>query len=187
MMIRQSWFGFTGLVLIGLLMVTVRAQAVRAQDLAEEPGIPSTWHGQWKGTLEIAGTAGAKRKVPLTLEISPDNGANDKKQWIWKITYRPPGEPESVRDYKLVLDKKGRLQIDEQNGVLLDASLFENTIHCRFELRKMFFTARYKLEKDTIHFEVTSSIKNEESGAKDGTLTSYRVITNQSAVLKKVK
>lgn len=160
------------------------ALAVTALTNAQNINFPGDYAGTWKGTLEIYGTSGI-RTVPMELQIA---ATENTSRWIWKTTY----DNKDVRDYELVVvdAAKGKYQIDENNGILLDLQLFGNKSFSCFEVQGYQLYNSYTFSKDTIIFEITTSTINQAIKSGNGTeesptVTSYPQTGYQKAILSK--
>lgn len=144
--------------------------------------LPKKWHGSWRGKLVITNKSGKPQEVPILLKIEP---IKDTREATWAITYEP--EKKAVlRNYKLVPagDKPGQFQIDEQNGILLDARLVNNILYSQFKVGEAILTARYELRGERLVFEVTSAQPAPRKTGK-GKVHSYPVEVIQAAELTK--
>ena len=144
-------------------------------------GLPPAWQGTWKGTMVIHGPAGQRSDVPLVFRVAPLPGST---ALTWVMTYGT-GEKTMVKDYKLVPvpGKPGRFQIDEKNGITLDARLADQVLYSQFGVGKALLTARYELRGDTLWFEVTSA--QPAPTKTGGQVQGYIVDVVQAAALKK--
>ena len=97
-----------------------------------------------------------------------------------------------MRAYELLpKEKKGRFTIDEKNGIEIDCRLAGSTIYCLFEVEGSLNDTRYRLEGDTLVFELTSNSKKQSRTTKlksmETEVVSYAIPVVQRAELKKVK
>lgn len=150
---------------------------------APQDSLPQAWHGTWKGTMQLHGAAGKTGQVEIELLIEPIQGS---REWTWKASYGKKGEA-IIKDYKLVpvKDKPGFFQMDEKNGILLDARLTDTLLHSQFRVGDSLLTARYELRGDSLAMEVTSASPSEK-GDKQEQVQSYQVRSVQFATLKRV-
>jgi hypothetical protein len=166
----------------------ILAFAFTSTVLADEPAnaLPKAWHGHWKGKLVIHNEGGKETTVPMELIVKPKGARYD-----WQIAYGE-GEKKQTRAYELaVLDKPGRFTIDEKNGIEIDARLVGSTMYCLFEVGGFLNDTRYRLEGDTLIFELTANSKKQSrttslTGSKTD-VTSYAIPTVQRAELKRTK
>jgi hypothetical protein len=58
----------------------------------------------------------------------------------------------SVRDYRLIPSEEGpdRWRIDERNGIVIDASLVDGALVCRFSVAKVEVQIEYRLGPDGV-------------------------------------
>lgn len=127
------------------------------------PRLPE-WHGQWRGTLTIAGAA---QTIPMGLDIEPIEG---RDALAWRIIYGE-GSSRQVRDYELLPgDAPGRFVIDEKNGILLDARLEGGVLVSAFEVQGNTLVARYELRGEELRYEILTwaNAAQRESVAGEG-------------------
>lgn len=154
---------------------TLLASALPAQ---ESRGLPTAWHGVWRGVMHNTVKSGKTMKVPVVFEVLPIKDSDDL---IWRKTYGE-GNKKVVKDYRLVqLPKhKDRFVVDEQNGIKLDMRKVGRVMHGCFTIKKQIYTARYELRKDSLTFEITvaePSGENQPHGVQDYTTTVVQAAT----------
>ncbi|KAB2912807.1 MAG: hypothetical protein F9K23_18485 [Bacteroidetes bacterium] len=158
-----------------------------------QKSFPAGYAGIWKGDLYMY-TAGVKNvgKIPMSLTIKATDSTN---QWIWIISYLPPGKTPDQRNYELIVtdSARGKYTIDEKNGILIDARMVGNVLATRFAVGESLLLITYKLEGDSIVFEVTSGPVNtpHETGNQPENdvppVIVYAITGYQKAVLVKDK
>lgn len=155
---------------------------------AEELPLPAAWHGTWAGTLSITRDKAEAEDIPMRLEVGP---TDDAGRYTFRLTYGE-GAKKQVRDYLLnaKAGKPGRFEIDERNGIRLDATLTGARLDTLFQVGDSLVQTRYELTKSGMKVEITAysvreplSTKPEKGGAE---VRSYRVVGVQSAELKKL-
>jgi hypothetical protein len=154
---------------------------------------PDDWLGIYSGKLEIFSNQGKVQTVPMS--ITQKSILRDSL-YEWSITY---GEDtiKGKRDYRLIIkDKsKGHYAIDELNGIILDAYVFDNKLISNFTVMNSQLTSIYTLQDDKMIFEIlvnkstpsSTTGGNEKDGEKIPEVLSYSMTTYQRAELKKVK
>ena len=85
---------------------------------------------------------------------------------------------------------KGAYIVDENNGILLDAKLVDNTLYCMFEVQNNLITTTERFYKDAMDFEITFSDTKQKTitgteGEDAVSVTSYPVGGIQKAHLIK--
>lgn len=132
--------------------------------------------GEFAGTLYLA----SGQQVEMRLEVAPVASAVGR--FHWRLTYA--GQP--VRDYVLVaLDAAaGRFAIDEQNGIVLPASLLLGELVSVFRVGKNLLDVRYRLCPDGVEFALESFDPEAGEPAGNGVLTIPRVAV-QRALLRR--
>jgi hypothetical protein len=142
------------------LLVSVGAQA--------QLNFPGAYSGSWKGNLHIANPAGASQDVAISLRIdSLKVRASRGTRYGWVIHY----QGQEPRKYELVVvdAKAGRYQIDEKDGIVLDAVLIENRLVSQFEVEGSLLTSIYTFLPGKILFELFfSSMKTTKTGPRSG-------------------
>jgi hypothetical protein len=147
--------------LISLLLLTATASIAQT-------GFPRAYTGEWRGTLVVQNPDGASQSTPMTLRIdslklrpNPARGT----RYGWTILYGGQ-EP---RKYELVIrdPKAGRYQIDEKDGIVLDAVLVNGRLISQFQVEGNLLTSLYTFEPDRIIFElVFSGTKTTQTGVR---------------------
>lgn len=126
-----------------------------AQPPAPDPEpLPAAWHGTWAGTLRVRPEAGDPQDLPMALEIRPlaDGGG-----YTFRLTYGSLGKGQ-VRDYELVpkAGKPGRFEIDEKNGIRLEAKLAGAVLYAPFQVGGSLVLSRYERAGDVLRVEMTA-------------------------------
>lgn len=154
---------------------------------------PEDWLGIYSGELEIFSNQGKVQTVPIS--ITQKSIVRDSL-YEWSITY---GEDtiKGKRDYRLIIknQSKGHYAIDELNGIILDAYLFDNKLISNFTVMSSQLTSIYTLQDEKMIFEIlvnkstpsNTTGGNEKDGEKMPEVLSYPMTTYQRAELKKIK
>ncbi len=149
--------------------------------------------GYWEGEISIFQDTGFVQKVPMALDIFE---IGEAKEYAWHIIYNP-GKEEDRREYLLIeVDKEtGHYQIDEDNGIVLDAYLLDNKLISSFSVSNSSLQTINTFFQDDMVFEViagpqeaintTGNMKVE--GETVPPVESYKLTTYQRAILKKVR
>lgn len=158
---------------------------------AARPGpLPDGWVGRWFGPSTNTAPGRPPLKFSMGLDIAPDGPG----RWTWTITY--DGQLGSqVRRYHLrsVGDDPARFVIDENNGIVLQATLIDGAIYCPFSLDDQTLTAIYRAvglgtTDARIEFEVITFRAGEavDTGGKGGSpaVRTWPVASLQRAVLR---
>lgn len=190
-MLKRAFTIFIILSLVGFIPLFGQKNGL---DIADQSHFPSTWIGKWEGHLNIFFPGMHPRVVAMALEILPRDSAN----WDWTLIYDVQGQ-EDRRAYTLqpVSIRQGRWRIDENNGIILGARLFHQTLISVFEVDKQLLIARYSLVGDALHFEIIGSglEPNKTGGAKTNSeipdieaipeVNWFEAVVFQHAILKK--
>lgn len=146
----------------------------------------SPWEGTWRGPCENqkpADRAQERARFEMEREISAIPGTNRMR---WKSTYRSAERPDIVKDYELVAvdPARGRYQIDEKNGVLIDLAFSEEALYGHFAVADVSITSVERRRNEALEIELlTFRAKAAQEGAP---VTSLAFVTNQKCTLTKV-
>ena len=149
--------------------------------------------GYWEGEIEIFRDTGLVQSLPMGIFIAE---SLDKGMYVWEITYNP-GKDEDKRPYLLIVkDKeKGHYQVDEDNGIILDAYLLDNKLFSTFEVGKSLLTTVNTFIGEEMVFEVIANSAepiNTTGDMKVGKhsippVYSFSTATYQRAILKRIR
>lgn len=150
--------------------VLILASFLSAAPTTVPVAFPATWAGTWSGEC-VAESAGGRQAftMQLTIAATPDPAA-----YQWTITYID-GQNRQDRRYRLVAvdPERARWQIDEQNSIVLPATLIGSTLICAFDVQDSRIIATYRLTDDAggpaIAFDIlTVRSAPVATGGKDG-------------------
>lgn len=112
-------------------------------------GFPHTWRGTWAGQLTLYQGPAAVDTVPMRLDIVATDSAD---QWDWILQYGP----QDRRAYRLLVadSTAGHYQIDEQNGIVLDAWWLGTALSSRFRVGHSLLLVSYRCQGDTLYMEI---------------------------------
>jgi len=156
-----------------------------AQPVESVP-LPPHWFGLWSGTLRVMPEKGGGQELPMSLEIVP---IRESGRYTFRLNYGPDGS--KLRDYELVpkKDRPGRFEIDEKNGIRLEARLTGDTLHATFQVGETIIQSRYERVGDLLRVEMTAvSLKDTTTTkptAGGAEVKSFQVISVQTADLKR--
>lgn len=127
---------------------------------------PSSWVGEWEGTLVVE----RGNRVLMTTEIRLGIHALDSGKFSWTLVYGNAGEDE--RPYTLLpVDSSGSTwQIDEHNGIVLDAYLHGEVFYSRFEVMGNLLFTRDERLGDTLYHEIISGSLKHPTATGGGVL-----------------
>ena len=119
------------------------------------PAFPADWQGVWKGVMTTH-APGGKPGLAFTMELRVKE-IEPAKRWEWTIIYEGP-QGRSERPYQLVAKDaaKGTYQIDEKNGIILEATLLGDTLASPFEVQGTTLLAEYRLRDGNIEVAIWS-------------------------------
>ena len=161
-------------------------------NLVAQGGFPESWTGKWGGTLEIYNAKGLARELPMQLHILPIDSTN---RYSWGIIYGEDVE-KGLRDYELmpVDTSMGHYQVDEKNGIILDAFLLGDKLFERFEVMGSLLLTTTELRGDQLHWEIISGSLEpilttgggEHEGEEIPPVNGYSIVVLQRAVLSRI-
>jgi hypothetical protein len=133
--------------------------------VVEDLEFPRGWIGVWSGPLHITTPGKPKQTLAMELHIQPIEG--DTGKWTFKIVY-----DKQPRDYVLIAKDlaQGELVVDEQNSIVIDARLVDDTLFSQFSVQGNYIQARYTRVAGAIDFEIvmTRLSSPTKTGGRDG-------------------
>ena len=113
---------------------------------------PASWTGNWQGQLHVLRGSDTLQRVDMRLAIT----ALDSGAYTWALGYGPAASDE--RPYVLTpQDSTGtHWQIDERNGIVLDAYRHGDVFYSCFEVMGTLLFTRDELRGDTLYHEILS-------------------------------
>jgi hypothetical protein len=137
------------------------------------------WLGTWQGDLRRHAARGVQT-VPMRLHIER---LADGKALRFVLTYGD-GTAAEQRDYRLLAGAEAdRFQIDERNGIVLDATLHDDVLTSVFEVQGQVNAVSYALRDGHIEFRLAAWRAGEGTATGAG-VTSRQVTAMQRAVLR---
>ena len=144
---------------------------------------PDAFLGTYKGKLEIVSAKG-KKEIDMEFHFTKTDTIGTYK---YVLVYNK--EP---RNYFLIEKDKttGNYIIDENNGILLQASVFDNSIYSMFEVNESLITTTEKFYDDYMDFEImftnTSKVITTGKGTEEiPEVKVYPILGTQKALLYK--
>lgn len=152
-------------------------------NFSQEKTFPKDFFGNYKGKLIIS-NANGKQEINMEFKLSKTDTVGTYK---YVLIYN--NQP---RNYFLIeKDKsKGQYIIDENNGILLQASVFDNCLFSMFEVNGNLITTSEKFYDNYMDFEIifTNTNKAETTGKgteEIPTVKVYPILVTQRARLYK--
>jgi len=148
---------------------------------------PDDYFGIYKGDLKIHSVRGTK-EIGMEFHFNKTD-QTDKYQYM--LVYIFDGKRQERKYTLLTKDApKGQYLVDENNGILLDAQLFDNTLYFMFEVEGTIITTTERFYENEMDFEITATNKNKKvvSGQENTEVSeviSYPITTVQKARLVK--
>jgi hypothetical protein len=171
-----------------VVLLTVAAAAAQSPKGDPAGALPALWFGKWVGTLVITREGADPQEVPMTLEIRP---LADGARYTWRLHYAAAAKKQD-RDYELITKpgKSGRFEIDEKNGIRLEARLVGGALYSQFQVGEAVIHSRYERVGEVLKVEMTAyttrdalTTKPTAGGADVRSLT---LLSVQVAELKRV-
>lgn len=153
----------------------------------ENKQFPNDFFGVYKGKLEISNANGSQ-SIDMEFHLLPSDTIG---KYHYTIIYKSD-KINQERKYTLIEKNKtkGQYIVDENNGILLNAFLANNTLYSIFEVQGNLLTTTEHFFNEYMDFEImfgkkeNAEISNENSEDKSE-VTSYPISTIQKARLYK--
>lgn len=172
----MKWF-FGGLFIVSLF--SLNAQVTDK--------FPKSYFGIYKGDLLIQNASGTQ-SVGMELHV---NATDTIGKYQYKIVYITDDNRQE-RNYNLITKdgEKGQFVVDENNGILLEAKLFENKLISVFEVKGSLLITTETFYEGYMTFEIVfSNINNKSLSGGDSEMSpevsSYPVSVYQYAKLQR--
>jgi len=148
---------------------------------------PDDYFGIYKGYLKIHSIRGTK-EIGMEFHLNTTDQAD---QYQYMLVYIFDGKRQE-RKYTLITKdaSKGQFLVDENNGILLDAQLFDNNLYFMFEVEGTIITTTLRFYKNDMNFEITATNKKKQvvtgqENTEVSEVISYPITTVQKARLIK--
>ncbi|MDJ0653563.1 MAG: hypothetical protein QNJ40_05405 [Xanthomonadales bacterium] len=146
---REPWWFAISLLVLSLLSWGALAR----QEPAGDTSILPRWHGVWTGSLQNLPLRPDPPQVEVILEVGVGDDADDDCL-IWRSTYSEGGEQRQVKDYRLCRKDDGRFVLDEQNGIVLELSVFGDVIYSAFQYGERTLVVRHAIDGRSMTEEI---------------------------------
>jgi len=104
-------------------------------------GFPESWAGVWSGQVQAHGPQGLLDQFALQLTIAPTESPG---RFDWRMVLTNPSGAQEQPFSLLAVDRAaGRFAIDENNGVIVDASWIDNALYSHFDVAGSRVQIRY--------------------------------------------
>lgn len=145
---------------------------------------PGDFIGDWRGTMEWSRPGSTTQKVAMRLKIERVGGT---PSFTYLLAYGDGGKDE--RPYRLnpIDVPKGRWQIDEGNGIVLDATWLAGRFVSVFSVGGSTIQTHLSREGQTLVSTMTTYAGEAKSGGRNGVpeVTTFNVVSIQRAVLRR--
>ena len=154
---------------------------------AKNESFPTDYLGIYKGDLKIVNTSGTQT-IPMEFHLKATDSIG---KYVYTLVYGE-GEKRQERLYHLIEKDaaKGNYVVDENNGILLDAKLVDNTLYSMFEVQGSLLTTTERFYERYMIFEITVSNTRQKqitgnSGEEIPEVIVYPITVEQKARLLK--
>lgn len=178
---------------LATLLLIFRSLSAQTPAPDQTQSFPSSWQGDWKGTLDIFNGKGKVQSVEMTLEIHQIDTSKDGR-YTFGLIYG--SKEQDWRPYELVpvAPEKGIWKVDEKNSIAMESYFYGPKLLCWFTVQGSRILCTYeKAADDTMVFEVISGSETAASttgNTKQGTedipeVKTFPFSVFQRAVLKR--
>jgi len=168
-----------------LILIFIFSYLANAQEKTLQ--FPGDYLGIYKGNLNIHSVRGSK-EIGMEFHLITTE-KTDQYQYI--LVYIFDGKRQERKYTLLVKDTvKGQYIVDENNGIVLDAQLFDNTLYFMFEVEGTIINTTLRFYENDMNFEITATSKDKKNVTGQETtevseVISYPITTMQKARLIK--
>jgi hypothetical protein len=154
--------------------------------LESKDAFPQKFIGNWKGVVHWYVTGKPRQTFSMQLRVHPTGSAG---RYTWQIVYGEEGK--DVRSYELVAvdSAKGKWNIDEKNGIVLENYVHGNEIHGIFTVGGSTILNNYWVDQQgLLNVEFFTMKISEKSTTGKGTeesptVDNYRIAGYQKGLL----
>jgi len=118
---------------------------------------PETWIGKYSGTMYLNSLNSPKDSVVVTLEIVE---LIKDSAWTYTMGYKSEKFGDILKDYKILKvtnENSTDYLMDENNGIFLEMTFFDNTFYEYFEVENMLYSTRLSKSSNFIEFEIVGT------------------------------
>lgn len=168
-----------------LILILIFCYLTNAQEKTLQ--FPNDYLGVYKGDLNIHSVKGVK-EIGMEFHLIATEKTD---QYQYMLVYVFDGKRQERKYTLLAKDaSKGQYLVDENNGIVLNAQLFDNTLYFIFEVEGTIITTTLRFYKDAMNFEITATSKDKKHITGQETIEvseviSYPITTMQKALLLK--
>jgi hypothetical protein len=155
------------------------------------PAFPASWVGHWKGSASV-GMGDKLQAFTMELIVSP---TSDPARHDWTLVYDGHAGRQE-RKYTLIARDAalGQYVIDENNGIVLDATIIDDVLHSHFVVQGNRIVVREELVKAgaddaAIKVEMVTTVDatSTTTGGKNGVpeVQTWKPVSIQRATLRK--
>lgn len=157
---------------------------------------PENWIGKYGGTMYLNSLNAPKDSVIVTLEIIE---LKKDSAWTYTMGYKSEKFGDILKDYKILKITKENTTdylMDENNGILLEMTFFDDVFYEYFEVENMIYSTRMSKSPNGIEFEIIGSnneatkisvsVPQEEENTQFE-VKSYKPLFAQKVLLKPVR
>ncbi len=154
---------------------------------------PETWIGKYSGTMYLNSLNTPKDSVVVTLEIVE---LIKDSAWTYTMGYKSEKFGDILKDYKILKvtnENSTDYLMDENNGIFLEMTFFDNTFYEYFEVENMLYSTRLSKSSNFIEFEIIGaqneatktslSVPQEDEGNNQFEVLSFKPLFAQKVLL----
>lgn len=147
--------------------------------------LPASFLGSWQGVM-VWTSAGSKepKKVPMQLRIAK---TRFKRTYDYHLVYGDKGQDSRPYELKLVDAGKDHWQIDEKNGIVLDAYLLGDSLKSVFSVGGNQIVTNITPENGKLISEMVTFEEAVFNTSKTAGVKTFRIKSTQRAVLTRKK
>jgi hypothetical protein len=158
---------------------------------------PEAWIGKYSGTMYLNSLNSPKDSVVVTLEIIE---IIKDSAWTYTMGYKSEKFGDILKNYKILKvtnENSTDYLMDENNGIFLEMTFFDNTFYEYFEVENMLYSTRLLKRLNFIEFEIVGtqneatktclSVPQEEEENIQYEVKSYKPLFAQKVLLKPIQ
>jgi hypothetical protein len=166
-------------------------QATTAPTTEITHAFPAAWIGHWKGPASV-GMGERQQQFTMELIVAP---TSDPTRHDWTLVYDGHAGRQERKYTLIAIDAaKGQYVIDENNGIVLDATIVDHVLHSHFIVQGNRIVVREELlnagtDEAAIKVEMVTTVDSSATttGGKDGVpeVKTWKPVSIQRATLRK--
>lgn len=138
---------------------------------------PEKWIGNYSGLMVLSSLGRESSEIMVDLEFSE---VTKDSSWTYIMCYNNPSFGEIIKDYRIIKPVKSGpqdFQMDEQDGILIDMTFFNNCFYDLFEVGNSIYSTSMCLVEAGIKFEIFGGNLKEPSNSTTSRATEIDTAT----------